>query len=212
MSTTATTEIACPSCGKGQAVLAVESANVRRFPEFRRRLLDGTFMRFDCTGCTERFIVERDLLWTDLDAGLLIAVFPQTERERALELSHIVEDVYDRAFVREPPAVVRASVPELRCRVVFGYEELREKIVCFDGGLDDRILEALKLAIMEAQPNIYRPSLQAVDEQALWFAGVGSNAQPFAVDRRAYEAMRADEPALRILLPGLFAGAHVSVK
>jgi CpXC protein len=133
VSTTGTVEVACPACSRKQIVLAVESANVQRLPEFRRQLLGCTFMRFACVACAHFFVVERELLWTDL-----------------------------------------------------------------------------KLAMIGAQPNLYRPSLQAVDERILWLAGVGSSAEPFGIDRRAYETMQADEARLQILLPALFTGAHVS--
>jgi predicted RNA-binding Zn-ribbon protein involved in translation (DUF1610 family) len=209
VSTTATATVSCPACGVEQGVLVVESANVQRFPAFREQLLAGTFMRFRCPKCGTAFVIERQLFYTDLEARLFIGVFPRGERAHADEYALVLEAAYRQAFEREPPPVVRSAVGELQRRIVFGYEELREKVVCFGAGLDDRTLEAVKLALTERSPTLGRLFLQSAGDDALSFRSASGEA--LIVERTVYREMYADADRLRLLLPSLWIHLHVSV-
>jgi hypothetical protein len=194
-----------------QTILMVESANIQRFPEFRKQVIDGSFMRFTCTVCNGAFVIETDLLYTDVDQGLFVGVFPRDRRADVAECEALVERTYDQVFVQEPPAFARALFANLQCRVVFGYEELREKVVCFAAGLDDHIIEAVKVALIDATPELgARLSLQQADDNDLWFARVGVSAPPFAVHRQVYDAMYNDRQQIQAMLQPLWRGPHVS--
>jgi ribosomal protein S27E len=234
MSTTETIEIACPTCDHRQNVLAVASANVQRFPAFRQQLIDGTFMRFACAACQQPFVVEREMLYTDLEAHLFIGVFPAARRGEVAEFEALIESVYQETFVNEPPPAVRAALGELRRRVVFGYEELREKVMCFGAGLDDRVLEVLKLMLLRARGGqeeqeslegleglsgrrMHGLSLQHVtDDGALWLAplpGAGAADPPLLrVERTVYDQLAAEGERLPLLLGPLYAGLYVHIE
>jgi hypothetical protein len=211
MSTTSTRRVRCPDCDAEQDVLVVESANVQRFPEFRTRLLDRTFMRFPCSGCAHFFVIEHDMLWTDLDRRQFFGVFPRESVARFAECEAIVEQSYRQAFLDESPEVVRRSLHDCALRVVFGYEQLREKVVCFDAGLDDHILEAMKLALSDADPALGpRLSLQTVEADRLVLAT--ESGTPVGVGRDVYDGIAAGAERVRGLLAPLWQGAFVSAE
>jgi hypothetical protein len=101
---------------------------------------------------------------------------------------------------------------DLERRVVFGYEELREKVVCFAARLDDHIIEAMKIALIDAKPDVGRLSLQLVDDDYLWFARVGTSEPPFAVRKAMYDTMHADTQKLQMVLQPLWGGTYVSAE
>lgn len=203
MSTTYTVTVRCPRCGAAQSAPIVESANVDRHPRFRDEVLAGSFMRVTCAPCGSRFAVERELLYAHLSAGLLIAVFPGLHRARAEELETLFARVC-RMTVHDPAApVVHTVAAEVHCRVVFGYDELREKVLCWARGLDDQALEVLKLQLLVEHRELYRDGfaglvLVSVDEVALRFHDVsdppGRPARELTVERADYDRVLAARP------------------
>ena len=152
MSVTVPAEVACPFCGTRQVVLIAESANVQRAPAWRHAILDGSFHRFSCAACAQAFRVERDTLYSDLASGLLIGSFSPTRRGECAALEETLATTWAQIVLTETPAGVRETFAGPGPRVVFGLAALREKVVCFGHRLDDRLLEASKLALLEGIP------------------------------------------------------------
>jgi hypothetical protein len=144
MSTTRVERVGCPGCGALFPASLAESANATRHPPFRQQVLEGTFMRFTCPTCAAPVVVERELLYTDLARGTLIAVFPSALRVEGHALEPRVRATLD-SLGADPANAARV---QLR-RLVFGYAELREKVIQRDAGLDDRVTEALKLVVRD---------------------------------------------------------------
>lgn len=152
MSTYGPTPVSCPACGHTQDAVLPESANAARRPAYRDEVLAGTFMRVTCEGCGAPYVVERDLLFTHLDAGLFVLVFPSARRAEVKKLSALAREVFRRAVHYEAPPVISQLYAHLEPRLVFGYEELREKVLCNDAGLDDRYVELLKDILLAQIP------------------------------------------------------------
>lgn len=204
MSTFATVSLPCPSCGHTSSVRLAESANAARHPPFRAQVLAGTFMRFVCEQCHEATVVERELLYTDLPRGQAIAVFPSERRGEGVAMEQGFEGMW--GGLAEEPGLAGKSLP-LR-RIVFGYAELREKLICADAGLDDRVVEALKLVLLARTSWVQAGSrgllLVAVELDQLVFEQVGVTTESGPVQSRVprtmVEQLAADGP-----LMGLFA-------
>jgi hypothetical protein len=116
------------------------------------------------------------------------------------------DETYDLAFARA------AVGGELNRRIVFGYEELREKVICFSAGLDDHIVEAVKIALIDSKQATGPLSLQSCEEDVLWFARVGTADAPVGVHRSVYQSMADDVLHIQQLLPPLWCGIHVSAE
>lgn len=213
MSTLSKTETRCPACGDAFAVRTVDSANVQRMPAFRDALLQGRFMVERCPHCGAGAVVQMDmLLYTDLPRGQFVAVFSPARREEVPHLEGTVAQAFRRAFIDNAPPPVQRSAEHVGQRVVFGYGELREKVVCWDAGLDDRVLEALKLQVMQAQPTLTDLQLDRVEDDVLRFhARQEGEAGELVLQRRQYDGLLALRPTLITLLPALFTGAYVHV-
>lgn len=141
---TVSIEMRCPACGVSQVGHVPESVNVARRPAYRGEVLRREFMRVACGGCGVRVTVERELLYSDLDHGLFVLVFPRVEREHHKRHAAVAREVFRRAVLNEAPRVVADLFGAIEPRVVFGYDELREKVLANDRGLDDRVVEGLK--------------------------------------------------------------------
>jgi len=211
VSTTSTTQVHCPECATEQEVLVVESANVQRFPDFRTRLLERTLMRFSCASCARPFVIEHEMLYTDLERRQFFGVFPRAAAAQFAECEQWIETTYRKAFLEEGPSVVRQALDNCVRRVVFGYEQLREKVVCFEARLDDHILEAVKVGLADTQPSLgTRLSLQSVEDGRLLLAT--ENGAVIAVGRNVYDGIAADADRVKALLAPLWQGIFVSAE
>jgi hypothetical protein len=213
MSTTVPCDVTCGACGRAQSVLIADSANVQRWPAWREQVLAATFMRFRCAGCGDTIVVEHDLLYVDLERHLFVGVFPRPRRAAADACARLIEDTFRTTFLEEAPAPVRLGAPVIRRRVVFGYDELRDKVVAFDAGLDDRIVEAVKLTvILDAGWQDTPLHLHAVDDAWLELARItDAGVEPVRIARALYDDLAADAAQLAVLLAPLFGGPYVHV-
>jgi hypothetical protein len=196
---TAEIEAPCPHCGAAQVVRVWESANAERFPELVPQLLESRLNVVVCERCARPFGVERELLWTQLAKGWYISVYPRNARERVDEVTPIVEAAFEGALGSAPVAV-QLALRSARRRLVFGLDELREKELCIEGGVDDADLEMTKLTLLQrhpewcAVPGMTGLVLAALEPEALVFRFVDADepesavAVPRSVLDRVHEA------------------------
>jgi len=134
----------CGSCGAEVSVLVIESANPTRHPPFQAALLARTLLRERCPACGNVQEHYEKFLWTDLPARLCVAVLrPEWRGDWRLveaDARTLLVPLRD-----EGPQFVRDWNTGVALRVAFGLEELREKVVCRLAGIDDRVLEAIKI-------------------------------------------------------------------
>lgn len=146
MSTWAPFALACPACGASVEVPLLRGMHITRLPEVHEQIVRGTFQAATCDACGHRFVVERTSVYTDFERGHYLAVEPvdcadwgaARERHRA---------VFDRTFTLGPD-VAQALGQRLVVRLVPGLRALREKVLIFEAGLDDRAVEGLKLSVL----------------------------------------------------------------
>jgi hypothetical protein len=132
----------CPACGVATEVNLAKGLHITRLPEVRAEILAGTFQVFDCPACGARAAVEARTVYTDFDRRQYVAVEPGPTADWA-EARRLAVEVFDAAFTFGPP-VAEELAGNMRCRLVFGMRSLREKLLIWDAGLDDRVVEALK--------------------------------------------------------------------
>jgi hypothetical protein len=145
MSITRVRRIACRRCGREVEAVTIESANVIRHPHFQQ-LLERRLLRMSCPRCGEVHLHFDRFMWTDLPGRLCAIVLDDTERPDWPRLEPEAREAIAAPF-SEGPRVVRELGEALTIRLVFGLEELREKVLCRINGLDDRLVEAIKLEL-----------------------------------------------------------------
>jgi len=145
MSVTGWRTLTCRACGAAVEGLAVESANPARHPPFRQKLLARTLLRMACPSCGAPHEHYDRFVWADLPSGLCACVIHDSERDDWADLEQEARDALSLPLREEGPNVVRTWGASMAIRLVFGLEELREKVVCCTSRIDDRLVEAVKL-------------------------------------------------------------------
>lgn len=154
MSLFSTTTLKCPHCGQANTLEEVGSLNADRRPDLRQQILDGSFQAADCSHCGKRFRLEPDFNYMDAGRGQWIACYPGPRILDHLEAAAEMEAVFDSNFGPAAGQAAHALGQALTGRVVFGWAAMREKLVARDLGLDDLVLELLKLDLLRGMPEI----------------------------------------------------------
>lgn len=125
-------KIVCPTCGAEDEVTVWDSLNTQFNPEEKQKLLDGTLFAFKCKQCAAVINLNYDTLYHDMENKAMIYLVPNGNLETSIEaLKTAKKD---------------ANLEEYRMRVVKDKESLQEKAMIFENGLDDRVIEIIKLS------------------------------------------------------------------
>jgi len=151
MSIFLTHSLPCPGCGTAVTYELVQSINVDRRPELRDAILDGGFQLMECPSCATRFRVEPEFVYMDMGRSQYIGVWPASRRREWQECAAKTRAVFDDALGKNAPGAARKIGAKLEVRAVFGWPALVEKLLARQAGIDDRTLEAAKLAVMRTQ-------------------------------------------------------------
>ena len=214
MSTWKLEVLACPQCGARIEAKVARAIAAGRAPAWRSAVLDGTLHRPRCGGCGVIVAIEEAFLYDDQGRGEWVMVAP-TAAVTAWA-AHEREGLATFSRVMAAAAETDAGPRPARVRVVFGVEELREKIAAWEAGFDDRRLECAKLAVLRE-----RPTVRAPGERMRWVRvtgetmalGIGAAGAPIRtmldVPRAWVEAIVLDD--WRASCPELFADGFVSI-
>ena len=163
MSTFHTVEVTCAACQEPFEARLLDSLNAYRHPAGRQELLDRTLHRHTCPHCGVHNVFDKPMLYTDLGQGLFVQSLPEVERLRFAALEHEIVQVHQGVFSSpNSPPFVREIGQAAPPRLVFGYEELREKIVAAEHDLDDRLIEILKLQLIMGWPDLLAAGLRVI--------------------------------------------------
>ena len=156
MSTWHDVDVRCPHCGDTFVAQVASGLHISRLPAVRERIVEGKLHRFDCSSCLGRVEVRLPLIYADFQRGHWIEVWPADEIVRWRELATACEANFHRVIERGAP-ILRAQVKMFRVRIVFGYDELREKILLWDEDLDDVAIECVKLLAIRRDVSLVGP-------------------------------------------------------
>jgi len=176
-------------------------------------LFARTFHRVECPSCRFAFTAQRPLIYTDMERKHWVQVALPIERPRWPELEPMADEVFERAFVGSPLA---ADLRDgFKRRLVFGLEELREKLVIWRAALDDATVECLKVHAISREPELSRETLvvDAVVDGALHIAvGDAETAERrvLVLPAELVEQFH-DDARLPERFPELFGGRFVSI-
>jgi hypothetical protein len=145
--------VTCGRCAQPVDVREATSISASRAPLWRDALLDGTLHRPTCGGCGAVLDVQVRFLYTDLPRGQWLVVEPPAAlpRWRACEREALA--TFDR-LAAAAPAIITDVLARCRVRVVFGVDELRERVRADACELDDAMLECVKLVVLRRQPDV----------------------------------------------------------
>ena len=98
MSTEIEKDILCPQCGESQKYRLFASINAKENPELKRRVLSETLFDWRCKRCNYFAAMAYSFLYTDPEAGYMVAVTPAGEsRKNLAELKEKIL-IFDAGF------------------------------------------------------------------------------------------------------------------
>ena len=142
-------------CGNQFSANLADAVNVERGPNLRQQILDGEFHIVLCPKCGRKQTAEKSFFYTDMARGTFIQVKPRHDRH----LARTASEGLRKAVGAVPEAMVAED--RRKVRLVFGMQELREKLIAEDLNLDDRAVELLKVVALHDHPFLLqRPRLR----------------------------------------------------
>jgi hypothetical protein len=215
MSTWESRTFVCPRCSAAVTMRVALGVHVERAPHVRDDVLAR---RLHSTACACGATVRADahFEFADFDRRQLFLVGRRAELASwpALELK--VRATVKRLVLGSP--LTSALVNGLTARLVFGVAELREKLVLADAGLDDALVECMKVRAFAADPTLASPgSRLLVDEvtaddrlRCMW-SGEDGTASGIELPAAWVRDAARDRGSLAARFPELFRGEFVSV-
>jgi hypothetical protein len=167
--------LTCPSCSAEHSFVCWSSLNVTLDRDRKQELLDGSLFIFTCPGCGAKTLVSYPLLYHDMEKQFMVWLIPQPPGEDTAP-----------AHPGDIDEVGRSFSDTYRLRTVRELIDLKEKILIFDAGLDDRAIEAAKLALSKQIPEDHLPP-----GSRIFFSEVIREGDP-AVERLAFAILRSD--------------------
>ena len=146
--------VTCPHCHAASSQKVANSVNGTRTPRLREEILAGTFQQSDCPSCGERFTVDHPFLYVDLPRKQWVGVFAPLDRPAFERWEREPLLAWQKACGDDAPKIAQALGRDVRIRAVFSLPALREKLLCWESGLDDVVLELLKIRMMLAPDGI----------------------------------------------------------
>jgi hypothetical protein len=197
MSTFVPSTIVC-KCGERYSVEVANGLHISLRPDLRQQILDGTFHRFFCPSCGMTAMIDATMSFTDFPRRQWFTVAPANGLPWRRQWLEIARTSFQATMVDNAPELVVGWGHEMTRRLMFGLAALREKLITSDAGLDDRVVELLKIQIVrdlrgELSPNHYF-HLVAVEDDALVFERTHPDGiiRSFAIPRRIYEDLARD--------------------
>lgn len=179
MSTFASRTHACPTCGTRQELTVAISLNGDRMPELREQILAGTFQRFPCSACEAAILVEDPMVYLDFARKEWLTCFPRSRESEWHRLEQEPLEDWKEAMITHASPIARNMSAGFKVRAVFGFNALREKLLCFEHAIDDGLLEVLKFDLIRSLSDLpfvpeRRLRLYAVEPETLWFGVSGT--------------------------------------
>lgn len=157
MSKTRFEKAQCPECGHEQEIKIWDSIDVDENPEAKEEILTNRLFLYECEECGFTAPKIQRCLYHDKEKKLLVYMVPDFDSEKAMKIRIMMQDMGN-------------IIPEDRregyvCRIVPTANALKEKIMIRDEGLDDRIIELMKLYYMSQ----VKDSLEGEDKVEVLF-------------------------------------------
>lgn len=134
-------QIKCPACQHLEEVSLWQSITAQDSPDLKEDLLKGKINIFRCSSCGQTALVPIPLLYRDDNAKLMISFSPcDDDVTRAKLYESIKKTSHESGELK--------NFEDYNLRFVSAYNDLLEKLLIFDNGLHDKVVELLKLLVL----------------------------------------------------------------
>jgi hypothetical protein len=124
-------EVTCLACNQPAQTTMWTSINVNIDPDLREQLLNGELFDFHCEHC----------------GGITRLIYPFLYHDMANRfwIRIVFEPQDDQEYITSQPGFMAQLMMGYRSRLVASLEEMKDKIQILEAGLDDRVVEVMKL-------------------------------------------------------------------
>ena len=141
MSVNTKKHLPCPKCGQMSDVTVWNSVTVKSEPDLKNDILQGKVNFFECGTCGYRALMPDPMLYHDEDKKLIMSFSPIDDDIKAQEfLTKMCETSKESGELKK--------LEGYNLRFVTDINALMEKILIFDSGLNDKVIEVIKLMIL----------------------------------------------------------------
>jgi hypothetical protein len=143
-------QLAC-TCGHEFTARLARGIHASRVPQVREQILRNELHVITCPACGAIADIHRDLTYADFDRFHWVRVARPDELDAwaALEAASLAQ--FTRIVASGAPLVAELA-ERFRVRIVFDLDELRERLILWDAGLDDAVIECVKLRCLRERP------------------------------------------------------------
>lgn len=160
-------EIVCPECRQSSPFDVWTIVNAEENPEAIQKIADLQLCEFTCSYCGHVLYLAYSCLFCDSDK--LYYIYSVADKDE--------EDAAEKFFVKLKNRAPSGSI----CRIVTDWFKFGEKVRIFSKGLDDRLIELLKLTIRDDFKNQTRLNLK--DNADIQFTDLNEdNSLVFSID------------------------------
>lgn len=145
MSINSNETIKCPQCHQLSDINIWHSITVSDSEDLKKDLLAGKINMFCCPSCSLKALVPTPLLYHDEEKSLMISFSPCSDEETKNKLFNEIKSTSAQSGELD-------NLSNYNLRFVYEYNSLLEKILIFDNGLNDKVIEVLKVLILMQKP------------------------------------------------------------
>ena len=221
MSLFRSTNVSCPNCGETVNMEGVGSINADRRPDYRDAILQSKFQDETCPHCKASFRLAPEFNYLDVGRSQWIASMPANRLRDWIEVEDVVKESFAISYGVKSPQAARDIGGDLVVRLTFGWPALREKILANDRGIDDAVLEMLKLEMIRRIPSApfgegIELRLVGATEEALNFVWIDSGSEDvletLQVQRTLLDAILENEEGWKPIREQLTDGPFVDMQ
>lgn len=148
MSINSSESIKCPKCHQLNDVTVWHSITVNDSTDLKNDLLQGKVNMFHCPSCSHTALMPSPLLYHDEEKSLMISFSP-------CEDDKIKAQLFEEIKKTSAESGELDNLTDYSLRFVADYNSLLEKILIFDNGLNDKVIEVLKVLILMQKPDSF---------------------------------------------------------
>lgn len=138
--------VRCPKCGQLGDITVWSSITVKDSPDLKTDLLHGSVNIFRCPSCLQAALMPSPLLYHDEERKLMISFTPCSD-------PLLKEQLYENVVKSSAESGELEKLEGYNLRFTSDFNELLEKVLIFDCGLNDKAIEVIKLMIITGEPD-----------------------------------------------------------
>jgi predicted RNA-binding Zn-ribbon protein involved in translation (DUF1610 family) len=146
-------KIKCPKCGKVSDYVVWDTIDTSIDPQMKAQIRNGEAFRWHCPDCGNNSLIFYPTLYHQVADKYLLCYVPGDPTSAVAHMKDLEKDPGESGYKFDSTYTKR---------IVYDMNQLREKLMILDAGLDDHVIELMKVFIM-AEILKHKPDHQIVD-------------------------------------------------